>query len=86
MFYRIEKINVLKNKKIEIKFNTGEIKIFSLKEYIKKLKILKRHKELKKVKVHKNGYEIIWPNGIEISSNILYKNSNKNNVKKCLKN
>lgn len=74
MFYKIEKIKLLKNKKLKIKFNTGEIKIFSLKKYIKKLKKIKRQKEFKKVKIHKNGYGIIWPSEIEISSNEIWKN------------
>ena len=78
MFYKIKKVEPLKNMELKIKFISGKIKYYDVKILIKKFeqfKQLSNEEIFNKVKVDKGGYGISWNENIDISCNELWFNS-----------
>lgn len=78
MFYKIKKVEPLKNMELKIEFISGKIKYYDVKILIKKFeqfKQLSNEEIFNKVKVDEGGYGISWNENIDISCNELWFNS-----------
>lgn len=73
---KILKVKVLENYKIELLYETGEIKIYDMKEMLNTCKYYKNLKDKEKFnKVHIMGLSIQWETGEDIAPEILYNDS-----------
>ena len=73
---KIIKVKVLENYKIELEYESGEVKIFDMTEIINTCKFyenLKDKEKFKKVKIF--GLSLQWEDGEDISPEILYNDS-----------
>lgn len=78
MFYKIKKVEPLKNLELKIEFISGEIKYYDVKILIEKYKQFKellKEELFNKLKVDEGGYGISWNENIDISCNELWFNS-----------
>lgn len=73
---KILKVAALENYKIELLYETGEIKIYDMTQLINTCKFYKRLKDeenFKKVKIF--GLSLQWENGEDIAPELLYNDS-----------
>lgn len=73
---KILKVTALENYKIELLYETGEIKIYDMTQLINTCKFYKRLKDeenFKKVKIF--GLSLQWENGEDIAPELLYNDS-----------
>lgn len=78
MFYKIKKVEPLKNMILKVEFISGKIKYYDVKmliEKIEKFRELSNEEIFNKVKVDEGGYGISWNENIDISCNELWFNS-----------
>ncbi len=77
MFHRIEKVDVLSNKILKIKFKNKKIKYYDMKKVIKKIEefnILENETIFQTAKIDVGGYAVIWNDNLDIDCEELYKN------------
>ena len=78
MFYKIKKVEPLKNMILKVEFISGKIKYYDVKMLIEKIeqfRELSNEEIFNKVKVDEGGYGINWNENIDISCNELWFNS-----------
>lgn len=78
MFYKIKKVEPLKNMILKVEFISGKIKYYDVKMLIEKIeqfRELSNEEIFNKVKVDEGGYGISWNENIDISCNELWFNS-----------
>ena len=73
---RIKKVEFIKDFELKILFNDNKTKIVDLKEIVKKGKgmflPLKKPEYFKLASVDSDGITICWPNGADLSPDVLY--------------
>lgn len=73
---RIKKVEYIEEHKLKLLFNDDKIKIVDLEEIVKKGKgmflPLKKLEYFKQVAVDNDGITICWPNGADLSPDVLY--------------
>ena len=73
---KIIKVNVLEEYKIELLYETGELKIYDMEELLDTCKYYKNLKDIEKFKkVHIMGLSLEWETGEDIAPELLYENS-----------
>jgi hypothetical protein len=75
MLYTVKKVQYLEEYKIKLSFNDKSVKIIDLEKMLKNAKNmflpLKNTDYFKQVKC--DGTTIIWPNGVDLCPDVLYK-------------
>ncbi len=75
MIYEVKKVEYLSGYKIKLYFNNGKVKIFDMEDRLRKAKNmllpLKDIEVFKKVKCVDGT--IVWPNGVDLCPDVLYK-------------
>ena len=73
---RIKEVEYVREHKLKLLFNDNKIKIVDLEEIVKKGKgmflPLKKLEYFKQVSIDNDGITICWPNGADLSPDVLY--------------
>jgi hypothetical protein len=75
LYIGIQKVSLLDDYRLKLKFDNGEERIFDLKPYLEigKISELKDKNLFRQVRISFDTIE--WPNGVDLDPEFLYKNS-----------
>jgi hypothetical protein len=74
---KINSLKALPDHKLELSYETGEVRIYDIKPHIwgSWYSVLADEKYFRSVRVLPDGYHIEWPEGQDLDPQVLYENS-----------
>ena len=77
MFNKVSEVKPLEDMQLEVKFISGETKIYDVKPLLEKFEVFKKLKNIdlfNKVKVDMDGYGIMWDEEVDLACDELWYN------------